>query len=208
MNDDARTVEDEMTPREQDRQALPEMPVVVASVEDATALAPLWGLGEVARPVLVATGPDPMAVDAALDDLDAPAGRVLLPDGPSAGPAGEVAQLLPRFAAALADGVASDGPGVAAVVVRGGSPAALAATQVAVWHGVPVLALDAPALTRVEAANRAAVLGLTAWQTSEAGGMPYPARLDLLVHRCLDDARQRRVVCMPVTQSAMTRFSA
>ena len=53
-----------------------------------------------------------------------------------------------------------------------------------------------------------AIAALTAWQTSEAGGTPYPARLDLLVHRCLDNARRRRVVCMPVTHSAMTGLSA
>lgn len=197
-----------MTPGEHDEQAPPEMLVIVASVEDAAALAPLAAIDETVRPTLVATGPDPMEVDEALDDLEAPAGRVLLPDGPSEGPAEEVARLLPRFAATLADG--ERGPGVAVVVVRGGSTAALAATQAAAWQGVPVLALDAPARTVAEEANRAAVAGLAAWQTSEAGGVVYPARLDLLVHRHLDDGRGQRVVWMPVnvTVGARAELSA
>ena len=197
-----------MTPREHGGHTLPELPVIAGSVDDATALAPLWSLEETARAVLVATGPDPMAVDLALDDLDAPAGRVLLPDACPGGPAEELSRLLPRFDAMLGDGAAPGAPGVAAVVVRGGSTAALAATQVAVWRGVPVLALDAPVRTRVEAANRAAVVGLCAWQSSEAGAASYPARLDLLVHRRLDDARRRRVVCMSVTPGAAPGLSA
>lgn len=197
-----------MTPREHGEDTLPELPVIAASVEDATALAPLWGLDEAARTVLVASGPDPMAVDLALDDLDAPAGRVLLPDACTGAPAEDLGRLLPRFDAMLADGAAPGTPGVAAVVVRGGSVAALAATQAAVWRGVPVLALDAPVRTPVEAANRAAIVGLGAWQTSEVGGARYPARLDLLVHRRLDDARRRRVVCLSVTSGAASGLSA
>lgn len=201
-----------MTPRVPDEGALPEVLVVVASVEDAAALAALGALDEAARPVLVATGPDPMAVDLALDDLEAPAGRVFLPEGAVRGPADETARLLPRFADALAD--AEEGrrtigaPGVAAVVVRGGSAAALAATHAAVWAGVPVLALDAPPRSASEAANRAAISAVTAWQTSETGNAAYPAGLDLLVHRCLDDSRRRRVVCMSVTGSPRNGLSA
>lgn len=201
-----------MTPREHDEYALPEVLVVTASVEDAAALAALRALDEIARPVLVATGPDPMAVDLALDDLEAPAGRVLLPEGGARGPADETAQLLPRFADALADAEegrrTSGAPGVAAVVVRGGTAAALAATHAAVWAGVPVLALDAPPRSAAEAANRAAISAVTAWQTSEVGNADYPARLDLLVHRCLDDARRHRVVCMSVTGSPRTGMTA
>lgn len=213
-----------MTPRD-DEHLLPEMLVVVASVEDATALAPLAAVEEVVTPVLVATGPEPMEVDLALDDLGARAGRVLLLDGPCGDPAGEVARMLPRLVEALtpagvavarpddvADPRADDGgdPGIAAVVVRGGSTAALAAAQAAAWRGVPVLAVDDPTSAGadpVQAANRAAIGGLTAWQASDAG-VAHPARLDLLVQGCLDAARGRRVVRMPVTKSAITGLTA
>lgn len=181
------------------------MLVVVASAEDAAALAPLRAVDEVARPTLVATGPDPMAVDLALDDLEVPAGRVLLPEGPVEGPAEEVGWLLPRFAAALSDGGPDE---IAAVVVRGGSAAAVAAVHAAVWAGVPVLALDAPVRTAVEGANRAAIAGLAAWQTSEAGATAYPARLDLVVHRHLEAARGHRLVCIAATESTRTGLSA
>ena len=152
-----------MTAREQtDRQ--PELFVIVASREDAGALAPLAEHDAEVVPVLVATGPDPMAVDEALDDLGALAGRVLLVDDPAPGPVSELAALLPRLDALVAD----DRP--SAVLVRGGSPTALAATQAAVWRGVPVVAVPSDHGDAVEAANQAAIGALVASQ--EAPGTP------------------------------------
>lgn len=147
-----------MTAREQGELPLPELFVVVASAEDATAFAPLAIRDPEVRPVLVATGPDPMAVDEVLDDLGALAGRVLLVETPAAGPVPEVAALLPRVDALVAD----DRP--AAVLVRGGSPTALAATQVAVWRDVPVVAVPVEGGTVVEDANQAAIAALVATQ--------------------------------------------
>lgn len=92
-----------MTPREQD-DGLPEVLVIIASVEDAAVLAPLAVLDPEVHVVLVATGPDPMAVDEALDGLGALAGRILLTDGPGpAGPVAETATLMPRLDALIAD---------------------------------------------------------------------------------------------------------
>ncbi|MFC5137120.1 hypothetical protein ACFPK1_02665 [Actinomycetospora rhizophila] len=147
-----------MTAREQHERSLPELFVIVASAEDANALAPLGERDPEVRPVLVATGPDPMAVDEVLDDLGALAGRVLLVETPDAGPVAEVAAMLPR----LDDLVADDTP--AAVLVRGGSATALAATQVAVWRGVPVVAVPVDGVTGVETANQAAIAALVATQ--------------------------------------------
>ena len=147
-----------MTAREQGEFPLPELFVVVASADDATAFAPLAIRDLEVRPVLVATGPDPMAVDEVLDDLGALAGRVLLVEAPAAGPVHEVAALLPRVDALVAD----DRP--AAVLVRGGSPTALAATQVAVWRDVPVVAVPVEGGTAVEGANQAAIAALVATQ--------------------------------------------
>jgi hypothetical protein len=168
--------------------APPELLVVVATTEDAAALAPLGrltppGAGEHAdgpvRPVLIATGPEPLDVDAALDDLAAPAGRLLLLDGPCAGWAEEAARMIVRLDALLVE----EPP--AGVVVRGGTEAALAATRSALRLRVPVLHLPAPPDTAERAATQAAVAELAAWQTSPAGGMPYPTEIDLLVHRLL-----------------------
>ncbi len=86
-------------------------------------------------PVLVATGPEPLEVDAALDDLGAPAGRLLLLDGPCESWAEEAARMTLRLDALLAE----EPP--AGVVVRGGSEAALAAARSALRLGVPVLHL-------------------------------------------------------------------
>jgi len=147
-----------MTAREQGELVLPELFVIVSSAEDATALAALAHRDPEIRPVLVATGPDPMAVDEVLDDLGALAGRVLLIERPAPGPAAEAAALLPRMDALLAD----DRP--AAVLVRGGSPTALAATQVAVWRDVPVVAVPVDGDGTVEVANQAAVAALVATQ--------------------------------------------
>ncbi|MDD7940736.1 hypothetical protein PHK61_20125 [Actinomycetospora lutea] len=147
-----------MTAREQHERTLPELFVIVASAEDATALAPLGERDPEVRPVLVATGPDPMAVDEVLDDLGALAGRVLLVETPDAGPAAEVATMLPRLDALVAD----DTPSV--VLVRGGSSTALAATQVAVWRGVPVVAVPVDGASDVERANQAAIAALLATQ--------------------------------------------
>ena len=147
-----------MTAREQGEFPLPEIFVVVASAEDAAAFAPLAVCDPEVRPVLVATGPDPMAVDEVLDELGALAGRVLLVEAPAAGPVAEAAALLPRVDALVAD----DRP--AAVRARGGSPTALAATQVAVWRDVPVVAVPVDGGTAVELANQAAVAALVATQ--------------------------------------------
>ena len=87
------------------------------------------------HPVLVATGPEPLDVDAALDDLDAPAGRLLLLDGPCESWAEEAARMTLRLDALLAE----EPP--AGVVVRGGTESALAATRSALRLGVPVLHL-------------------------------------------------------------------
>jgi hypothetical protein len=165
---------------------VPDLLVVVATAEDAAALAPL---GRPARgqddavasvhPVLVATGPEPLDVDAALDDLDAPAGRLLLLDGPCENWAEEAARMVVRLDALLAE----EPP--AGVVVRGGTEAALAAARSALRLGVPVLHLPVEPDSAERSATQAAVAELVAWQTSPAGGMPYPTEIDLLVHRLL-----------------------
>ena len=92
-----------MTACEQQDGLLPELLVLVASVEDADVLAALGARDPEVLPVLVATGRDPMAVDEALDDLGALAGRVLIVDDAAAGPAAEAAVLLPRIDALVAD---------------------------------------------------------------------------------------------------------
>jgi hypothetical protein len=160
--------------------------VVVATAEDASALAPLGrpphqGPDEApVHPVLVATGPEPLDVDAALDDLDAPAGRLLLLDGPCESWAEEVARMTVRLDALLAE----EPP--AGVVVRGGTESALAATRSALRLGVPVLHLPVDEHESADhAATQAAIAELVAWQTSPAGGVPYPGEIDLLVHRLL-----------------------
>ncbi|GAA4736004.1 hypothetical protein [Actinomycetospora chibensis] len=147
-----------MTACEQQDGLLPELLVLVASVEDADVLAALGARDREVLPVLVATGRDPMAVDEALDDLGALAGRVLIVDDAEAGPAAEAAVLLPRIDALVAD----DRPG--AVLVRGGSPTALVAAQVAVWRSVPLVALPVDGGTAVETANQAAIAALVATQ--------------------------------------------
>ncbi|WP_018330530.1 hypothetical protein [Actinomycetospora chiangmaiensis] len=165
-----------------------ELLIIVASEEDARALAPLGRPGasdEPVRPVLVATGPDPLGVDAALDDLDAPAGRLLILDGPAEGWAEEAARLVVRLDALVA------GEPPAGVVVRGGSEAALAAARCAVAVGVPLLHLPVPAADGRAAATGAAIAGLAAWQSSPEGGLPYPTEIDLLVHRRLTPAGAR-----------------
>ena len=166
---------------------VPELLVVVATAEDATTLAPLGRLGPPGRedadapvhPVLVATGPDPLDVDAALDDLGAPAGRLLLLDGPCGTWAEEAARMIVRLDALLAE----EPP--AGVVVRGGTEAALAAARSAVRLGVPVLHLPVTSDSAERAATQAAVAELVTWQTSPSGGMPYPTEIDLLVHLSL-----------------------
>jgi hypothetical protein len=191
-----------------------ELLIVVASVEDARALAPLGRPGsavtdEPVRPVLVATGPDPLGVDAELDELDAPAGRLLLLDGPSRGWAEEAARLVVRLDALIA------GEPPAGVVVRGGSEAALAAARSAVEVGVPVLHLPVPASDARSAATGAVVAELAAWQTSPEGGVPYPTEIDLLVHRRLTPAPSRprhagdpNVVRMSTARSSRSSLSA
>lgn len=148
-----------MTVGEQDRSSADAF-VIVASGQDAAALAPLASLDAGVRPVLVATGPDPMAVDDALEDLGARAGRILLVEGPEPGPAAEAAALLPRLESLLAD----DRP--ALVLVSGGSVAALVAIQVAVWADIPVTALAVDDLGPVESANQGAIAALVAEQTA------------------------------------------
>jgi hypothetical protein len=175
--------------------APPELLVVVATAEDAAALAPLGRLGppgagdhadRPVHPVLVATGPEPLEVDAALDDLGAPAGRLLLMDGPCEGWAEEAARMVVRLDALLVE----EPP--AGVVVRGGSEAALAATRSALRLRVPVLHLTATPDAGEHAATQAAVAELAAWQTSPAGGVPYPTEIDLLVHRLLTPPQTER----------------
>lgn len=187
-----------MTAREQYERPLPELFVIVASAEDAGALAPLAVRDPEVRPVLVATGPDPMAVDESLDDLGALAGRVLLVENPAAGPAAELAALLPRLDALLAD----DRP--AGVLVRGGSPTALAASQAAVWRGVPVVAVPVDGGGAVAAANQAAIGALVASQDAREVA-PEDARVAAAAHRL---ARERlaggdgtRVVRLPTHRS-------
>jgi hypothetical protein len=191
-----------------------ELLIVVASVEDARALAPLGRPGnapqdEPVTPVLVATGPDPLGVDAELDELDAPAGRLLLLDGPTRGWAEEAARLVVRLDALIA------GEPPAGVVVRGGSEAALAAARCAVAVGVPLLHLPVPATDARSAATGALVGELAAWQTSPDGGLPYPTEIDLLVHRRLAPAPPRprhasdpNVVRMPSGRGSRSSLSA
>jgi len=177
---------------------LPELFVVVASAADATALAPLAIRDPEVRPVLVATGPDPMAVDEVLDDLGALAGRVLLVATPAAGPVHEVAALLPRVDALVAD----DRP--AAVLVRGGSPTALAATQVAVWRDVPVVAVPADSATAMEVANQAAIAALVANQDAHRVApeeMRAAAAAQRLVRERLTGGDGTRIVRLPSGRS-------
>ena len=169
-----------MTAREQ-QPSLPELFVVVASAEDADALAALGAADPEVHPVLVATGPDPMAVDETLDDLGALAGRILLVDNPPPEPAAELVALLPRLDALVAD----DHP--AAVLVRGGSPTALAATQAAVWRGVPVVAVPVDGGDGTETANQAAIAAFVATQDAREVA-PDDARIATAVHRL---ARER-----------------
>ncbi|MCD2192955.1 hypothetical protein LQ327_06075 [Actinomycetospora endophytica] len=193
----------------------PDLFVVVATADDAAALAPLGrparqqDVGGHVHPVLVATGPEPLDVDAALDDLDAPAGRLLLLDGPCENWAQEAAHMLVRLDALLAE----DAP--AGVVVRGGTEAALAATRSAVRLGLPVLHLTVEPDTAETAATQAAVAELAAWQTSPAGGMPYPTEIDLLVHRLLSPppshrhrAADQTVVRMPSGRGSRSSITA
>lgn len=167
--------------------AVPDLLVVVATAEDAAALAALArpvhpGLDDAdgpVHPVLVATGPEPLDVDAALDDREAPAGRLLLLDGPCESWAEEAARMIVRLDALLAE----EPP--AGIVVRGGSEAALAAARSALRLHVPVIHLPVELDTAQHAATQAAIAELVAWQTSPPGGMPYPTEIDLLVHRLL-----------------------
>jgi UDP-N-acetylglucosamine 2-epimerase len=187
-----------MTAREQGELPLPELFVVVASAEDATAFAPLAVRDAEVRPVLVATGPDPMAVDEVLDDLGALAGRVLLVEAPAAGPVAEVAALLPRVDALVAD----DRP--AAVLVRGGSPTALAATQVAVWRDVPVVAVPVEGGTAVEDANQAAIAALVATQDAHRVApeeVRAAAATQRLVRERLTGGDGTRIVRLPTDRS-------
>lgn len=169
-----------------------ELLVVVATLDDATALAPLGRSGRLddaawpVHPVLVATGPEPLDVDAVLDDLDAPAGRLLLLDGPCEHWAQEAAHMIVRLDALLAE----DAP--AGVVVRGGSEAALAAARSALRLCLPVLHLTVEPDTAETAATQAAIAQLAAWQTSPTGGIPYPTEIDLQVHRLLAGAGSYR----------------
>ena len=118
-----------MTAREQHERSLPELFVIVASAEDATALAPLGERDPEVRPVLVATGPDPMAVDEVLDDLGALAGRVLLVETPDAGPAGEVAAMLPRLDGLVADDTVNTMPEATMRAFAAGETQVLVATS-------------------------------------------------------------------------------
>lgn len=197
---------------------VPELLVVVATAEDAAALAPLGRPTHVdtaaetdgpAQPVLVATGPDPLEVDAALDDLGAPAGRLLLLDGPCETWAEEAARMVVRLDALLTE----EPP--AGVVVRGGSEAALGAARSAVRLGVPLLHLVAEPETSERAATQAAVAELAAWQTSPSGGVPYPTEIDLLVHRLLAPPQPSRhraadptVVRMPSGRGSRSSMTA
>jgi hypothetical protein len=187
-----------MTACEQEELRLPELFVVVASVDDAAAFAPLAVHDAELRPVLVATGPDPMGVDEALDDLGALAGRVLLVDRPEEGPVGEIASLLPRLDVLVAD----DRP--AAVLVRGGSATALAATQVAVWREVPVVAVPVDGGTAVEVANQAAVAALVATQDARPvppAEVPAAAAVQRLVRERLTTDDGSRIVRLPTIRS-------
>lgn len=158
---------------------LPELLVIVASRADAVALSPLATMQDAVRATLVATGPDPMLVDEALDELDTPAGRILLPElgDDERSPATELAGLLPRLENLVAQA------DTAAVVVRGGTSTALAGAQIAVWRRLPLIALDAPPGSRTDAANQSMIAQLAAWQSTEMGGTVFPAWLDLVVHQ-------------------------
>ncbi|MFC5060833.1 hypothetical protein [Actinomycetospora atypica] len=186
----------------------PDLLVIVATEDDAEALAPLGRPvhdDAPVTPVLVATGPDPLEVDAVLDDLAAPAGRLLLLDGPCDSWAEEAARLVVRLDALIG------GEPPAGVIVRGGSEAALAAARCAVAAGVPLLHLAVEVGDVRTAATQAAVAELAAWQTSPEGGTAHPAEIDLLVHRRLAPAAPRArhadptVVRMPATRSSRTR---
>ncbi|MEJ2888731.1 hypothetical protein [Actinomycetospora aeridis] len=184
-----------MTAREQQERSLPELFVIVASAEDAHALAPLAGRDHEVSPVLVATGPDPMAVDEVLDDLGALAGRVLLVETPEEGPVTELVALLPRLDALVADDVP------AVVLVRGGSATALAATQAAVWRGVPVVAVPVTGTVAVDTANQAAIAGLVASQEAREVE-PELVRAAAAAHRLVRERPE------PGSGSRVVRLSA
>lgn len=113
--------------------------VVVSAAADAATLAPL--AAEVAtagrfRAVVVATGMNPILVHEALEELGSPPDVTLLLDRPAVSAADEAGLLLTRL-----DRLVEElRPG--AVLVRGGTLAALAATQAAFWRGIPVIHLD------------------------------------------------------------------
>lgn len=182
-----------MAPRDQDDR-LPEILVIVASVEDAGALAPLAVLDPEVRPVLVATGPDPMLSDGALDDLGALAGRILLADLPAVDPVAETLELMPRLDALVAD----DAP--AAIVVRGGSPTALAAAQVAAWRGIPVVHAPTDAVqagSTVAAVNHAVIAELADGQDRRVTPSPTTLAVRRLVSDRVDTAGAPRIVGLP-----------
>lgn len=193
-----------MTPRDHATDG-PGVLVVVASRTDADVLSPLGRGRHTGRPhtALIATGPDPMQVDLALDELGSPAERILLLDVPaSAGPALQLAVLLPRLDDLLADARPRG------VVVRGGTTTALAAAQCAVWRGVPVVHVPVADAVGIVAANQAAVVELVAWQGSPSGGVPHPAELALHVHRSLAPADGHLVAVGPGPSTARHGLSA
>lgn len=129
-----------MTPLGVANAARPEAVVVVGTHADAMSLAPLTSAvlaaGQV-RPIVVVTGAHPMLIHEALDEIGSPPDVTLLVDRPTQTAAEELGVLLPRLDRLV------DERGPSAVLVRGGSPAALAAAQVAFLRGIPVVHVEA-----------------------------------------------------------------
>lgn len=116
--------------------------LIAGTPEDGAVLAPLAtaiaARGQ-ARPVLVATGMDPMSVHEALERLGSPADVTLLVHGSRRTAAEETAVLLSRLDGLIAERMP------AVVLVCGCSPAALAGTQAACLREIPVVYLDSSA---------------------------------------------------------------
>ncbi len=119
----------------------PEVMVVVATGRDAAGWAPMAaevGVRSGVHTLVVATGMASILVDDMLGAAGVPAAVTLLVDRPARSAADELALLLTRLDR-LVEERRPD-----AVLVHGGSLAALAAAQAAFWRGIPVIHLEAP----------------------------------------------------------------
>jgi UDP-N-acetylglucosamine 2-epimerase (non-hydrolysing) len=113
--------------------------LLAGSRPDAARLAPVAAAmrrsGRI-EPVLVATGPEPMRVHAALESLAAPPDVTLLLGEPPRTEVGVAAALAVRFDELMADHDPS------AVLISGGGIGSVMGAQVAFWNQVPVVYLE------------------------------------------------------------------